>query len=301
MDLSDFQPQLALDDARIAIDRSSRRIAVRVASWGEVHSGFGEKVRIPRKVNVDAAHVGSAELADGSRIRVATLPMDTIHAPTDLSAMHAASWYENTGKAIARVRYSVDDEGIRADGVLFDDIEDATVDRVLAAAASGDWRAAAAVKRYSDFEKVPADFVGSCIVNIPGYSDTFSQSAGKRLSLVASANTIFSIDDSSNPDHDEAPEGDDVKDKDALQAGGDEGEGCGEGCTGCGCGAKKTVTLSASALEALLGDDDEAKAAAREEAQTALVAGGFMQAPAQPTQLDRVERLLVAWAFGQDD
>lgn len=403
MDLEDFQPTLALDDARIAVDRDTRRIAVRVASWDEVHSGFGEKVRIPRKVNVDAAHVGNAELADGSKIRVATLPMDTVHAPRDLASLHAAAWYENSGKGIARVRYTVDDEGIRADGVLFDDVEDAQIDRVLAASASGDWRTAAAIKRFSDFERVPADFVGSCIVNIPGYSDTFSKSAGQRMSLVASAggeqhtlvasaHSVLTIIDATDTALTAASIGiDGISDQDVrnaweelyraekkatvatpgdaccdsyswvrefyaeprkiivdventsfevpwgvaadgtivfgdrteveqlwvpkgatimgdtLTAAGDgEGEGCGEGCTNCGCGAKKDpappVTLSASALEALLGEDEDAKAKAVEEAHAALVAGGHAE-PVDPkaAQADRIESMLTAVIFSLPD
>jgi hypothetical protein len=195
--LADFSPALALEGRRINVDPETRRIAVRIARWDETHSGFGEKVRIPRRVNVDAAHVGVADLADGSNIRVATLPMDTMHAPRNLAALHAAGWYENSGKGVARVRYSVDDEGIRADGVLFDDVDDAQLDRVLAASASGDWRSAIAIKRFSDFENIPADFVGSCIVNVPGYSDTFSQSAGTKFALAASAHTILSIEEES--------------------------------------------------------------------------------------------------------
>lgn len=389
MDLEDFQPTLGLDDARIAVDRDTRRISVRVARWDETHSGFGEKVRIPRKVNVDAAHVGNAVLDDGSKIRVATLPMDTMHAPRDLGALHAAAWYENSGKGIAAVRYTADDEGIRADGILFEDVDDATIDRVLAASASGDWRAALAIKRYSDFEKVPADFVGSCIVNIPGYSDTFNNgAAGRKLSLAASAFSIVSFDDSSLTAASVGIDG--ISDQDIRNAweelwksehprpastGGDccesgayswvrefyaeprkiiveadntnlevpwgiaadgtivfgdrteveqlwvpkgatimgdtltaagEGEGCGEGCTNCGCGAKKDpappVTLSASALEALLGDDDEAKAKAVEEAHAALVAGGHAE-PVDPKarQADRIESMLTALVFAQDD
>jgi hypothetical protein len=369
--LEDFSPALALEGRRINVDTESRRIAVRIARWDETHSGFGDKVRIPRKVNVDAAHVGVADLADGSSLRVATLPMDTMHAPRNLAALHAAGWYENSGKGVARVRYSVDDEGIRADGVLFDDVDDAQLERVLAASASGDWRSAIAIKRFSDFENIPADFVGSCIVNVPGYSDTFSQSAGTKFALAASAHTILSIEEeptmhtktfgtamtaagvslddvrdayyeSSQPAQAEmvdsyvadvlvdpnvviVEEGDayysqpwtaDESGKvtlgertqvtrewvpmtaTAVTAGG-ENDGCDGTCTDCGCGAKATVTLSASAVTALLAGEatDEVKG----EVEAALVAGGHAD-PVDPRdeRIARLEGALIILAFNED-
>lgn len=185
--LLDFQPALSLDGRRVTVDSDTRRIAVRVANFGEVHSGFGPEVRVPRNANLDAAHVGTADLADGSALRVAVLPMDTAHAPANLQALHAASWYENSGKGIARGRYSIDDTGVRFDGILFDDVDSAKMDRLTAGSASGDWRSAIALKSFGDFEHAPADFVGSCIVNIGGYSDTYRQAPAERFALVASA------------------------------------------------------------------------------------------------------------------
>lgn len=261
--LADFSPALKFEGRRVAVDPGSRRIAVRVANFGETHSGFGPMVRVPRNVNVDAAHVGVAELADGSNVRVATLPMHTTHAPADLKAMHAASWYENTGTAIARGRYSIDDQGIRFDGVLYDDVDESTVDKLTASSASGDWRSAVAIKRFEDFETTPCDFVGSCVVNIPGFSDTFRQAPSERFALAASAHSIMAI----------YTEGDEMDDDQVLTAGGadsnpdgagDLAPGCTGECTGCSCqtptidvndpsaqGAD-TVTLKASALLALV-------------------------------------------------
>jgi hypothetical protein len=292
--IDDFKPGLPLDDRRINVDPETRRIAVRVARWDETHSGFGEKVRIPRKVNVDAAHVGVTELGDGVTMRVATLPMETMHAPRDLASLHAASWYENSGKGLAKVRYSVDDEGIRADGVLFDDVDDATIDRVLAASASGDWRSAMAIKRFSDFEHVPADFVGSCIVNVPGFSDTFTKATGQKFALAASAHTIVSFEDEEEDSMDE--------DETTTVTAGGEGEGCDGTCESCGCGAidqvepAPTVTLSASAVAALLAG--EATDEVRDEVQAAMVAGGLAEAPdPAAARLDRLEKLVTGLIF----
>lgn len=293
--IDDFKPSLPLVDRRINVDPDTRRIAVRVARWDETHSGFGEKVRIPRKVNVDAAHVGVTELADGITMRVATLPMETMHAPRDLASLHAASWYENSGKGLAKVRYSVDDEGIRADGVLFDDIDDATIDRVLAASASGDWRSAMAIKRFSDFEHVPADFVGSCIVNVPGFSDTFTKATGQKFALAASAHTIVSFEDE---------EEDSMDENTTVTAGGD-GEGCDGTCESCGCGAREaiepapTVTLSASAVTALLAG--EASEEVRNEVTAALVAGGLVDAPDPVAErLARIEKIVTGLVYQAD-
>lgn len=190
--IEDFQPQIDLTDRRVAVDSDTGRIAVRVAEFGEVHSN-GTGAKVPRDVNLDAAHVGTADLDDGSFLRVAKLPIHTVHAPGDLDAMHAAAWYENTGTAIARVRYSVDEFGIRADGLLFSDVDDATKERLTAGSFSGDWRFAVAVNDFPSMEHTPSDFVGSCLVNVPGFSDTFTKAAGKRLALAASGALVSSM------------------------------------------------------------------------------------------------------------
>lgn len=310
--LADFQPSLDLTGRRVKVDAESRRIAVRVASYGEVHSGFGEQVKVPRNANLDAAHVGTADLDDGSTLRVATLPMDTIHAPANLDALHAASWYEQSGKGIASGRYSSDEVGIRFDGVLFADIDDAKVERITAASASGDWRSAIALKRFSDFEHAPADFVGSCIVNIPGYSDTFRAATGRRMALAASAHTLISIEDDTMQDP--AAPTTEVLVAGAADSNPDGAAALPDGCTGecsnCVCGARPvetapvaepTVTLSAGALMSLidatgdqmLGTDELA------EAREVLTAGGFIAAPDPAAErMSMLERAVIRLAFG---
>lgn len=190
-----FEPSLPLADRRIVVDAESRRIAVRVASFDDVHSGHPGKVRFPRQVNVESAHVGIAKLSDGSDLSVAQLPMGTLHAAGGLSADEARQVYENTGRSVARVRYSVDAEGIRADGVLYDDVDEPTMDRLVASAPSGDWRTMAHLRNMEDFEGAPADFVGAAIVNLPGYSGTFAQEAARPVRLVASADSLLLIDE----------------------------------------------------------------------------------------------------------
>lgn len=185
--LAQLQPSIELGDDRVKVDADTRQIAVRVAQYGEVHSGFGPEVKVPRNANLDAAHVGNALLADGSSVKVAVLPMHTPHAPRDLNALHAASWYENSGTAVARGRYSEDDTGIRFDGVLFDSVNDDQIDRLTAGSFSGDWRSAIAIKSFGDFENTPSDFVGSCLVNIGGFSNTYRAAPAERMALVASA------------------------------------------------------------------------------------------------------------------
>lgn len=222
----DFQPTLSLAERRINVDPDSGRIAVRIARWEDAHSGLPGAVKMPRRVNVEAAHVGRARLEDGSDLAVANLPMGTVHAPQGLTAAQAAQLYENTGTSIARVRYSVDDEGIRADGLLFGDVDEQVLDRLVAAAPSGDWRALSLVRRPEDFEHTPSDFAGACLVNLPGYSDTFSQSPATPLRLVASAASMLLIDEVATPEPAEAnsPETPDGCDPAAPP------------CDGCTCG-----------------------------------------------------------------
>lgn len=275
--LADFQPTLPLDGRRVTVDPETRRIAVRVANFGEVHSGFGPEVKVPRNANLDAAHVGVADLEDGSALRVAVLPMDTLHAPADLKSLHAASWYENSGKAVARGRYSADESGIRFDGILFDDVDDSKVDRLTAGSASGDWRSAIALKSFGDFEHAPADFVGSCLVNIGGYSDTYRKAPAERFALVASAaGDLITIEDCT-VEEDRKPEGtDDPKPAEApAPAPAPQPDPTPTD--------EPKVSITASALGVLLdianssGNPDAD--AAMTEGFEALVAGGFRPAP----------------------
>lgn len=327
---SDFQPHLDLDltGRRVAVDPQTRRISVRVANLGESHSGFGEQVRVPRNANLEAAHVGVADLEDGTSLRVAVLPMDTKHAPSDLEALHAASWYEESGKGVARGRYSHDEHGVRFDGILFDDVTDAQLSRLTAGSASGDWRSAIAIKKFSDYEHTPCDFVGSCIVNIPGYSDTFRSAPASRFALVASAAgdllSIETVENDVDPNRiialtasaveelvKTAPTGN-AKDRaiEALQAG---GEPCTGGCGTCdgSCGGEKgevpegSIVLTASAAKRLLDlatadggvTPDETKDAV-DEAMNALTAGGFIEVPdPRDARIAALEQIVIQQAF----
>lgn len=229
--IDDFTPSLDLDDRRVVVDLASRRIAARIASWDDVHSGHAQKVRMPRRVNVDAAHVGTATMDDGGSIRVATLPMHTTHAGADLSAAHAAMWYENSGTGVARVRYSIDEEGIRADGLLYDDVTDEQLSRLTAGAPSGDWRAASLVRAPQDYEHADADFVGCALVNVPGFSGTFSKEARTPLRLVASATGIITFEGEQIMADAVVTEAEaEAPDEQAVP------EGCDGACSPCSCG-----------------------------------------------------------------
>lgn len=230
-----FAPTLPLTDRRINVDLKTRQIAVRIAGWQDAHSGLPGAVRMPRNVNLDAAHVGHAQLDDGSQIDVANLPMGTMHAKQGLTAAQAAAMYENTGTSVARVRYSVDDEGIRADGILYDDVDQSTIDRLVASAPSGDWRALSMVRRPEDFEHTPSDFAGACIVNIPGYSSTFSQSPATPMRLVASADSMILFDGEPVMEDEVEAEVEAAAEETPEVEG---GEACADGpaCDGCTCG-----------------------------------------------------------------
>lgn len=318
--LLDFQPHLDLSGRRVAVDPEARRIAVRVAAFGETHSGFGPEVKVPRNANLDAAHVGSADLADGSNLRVAVLPMDTAHAPANLAALHAASWYENSGKAVARGRYSSDEHGIRFDGLLFDDVDSARIDRITAASASGDWRSAIALKSFGDFEHTPADFVGSCIVNIGGYSDTYQPGDGQRLSLVASAAGDYISIEQAGDDGMKWDGTERRKKKLTADGAAELPDGCSGECTGCPCRSgggietAPTVTITAAALAALhlmascdfkdesvLAAEIERTRPAFEEARTTLVATGYLQAPdPRDARIAALEQAVIGLAFQND-
>lgn len=311
--LADLAPALDLNGRRVNVDPDSRKIAVRVARYGENHSGFGPKVPVPRNANLNAAHVGTEDLEDGSSVRVAVLPMHTPHAPRDLQALHAAAWYENSGLGIARGRYTADDEGVRFDGVLFDDVTDAQMTRLTAGSFSGDWRGAVAIKKFSDYEHVPCDFVGACLVNIGGYSDTYTPGEAQRYALVASAAGDFiSIEDANM----KIQPGEEPTTTDATITAG----GCSDGsCTTCdgSCGGEKAkqpggpddqpkVTLTASAVIDLV---EMAKSAQgfsgsplEAEVREVLVASGAIDPVAeQLARLDRLEKFAIDAVFDRAD
>lgn len=230
---SHFSPQLPLDERRINVDRESGRIAARIASWDSVYSGTS--IRVPRNINVDAAHIGDADTDEGT-IKVGVLSMDTVHAGDSLTAAQAAEWYANTGKQVAKGVYSVDDTGIRFDGVLYSDLEEAKLERLTASAPSGDWRwkAAARILKPADMEHAPSDFAGACIVSVPGFSDTYSKDARTAMSLVASAES-----DEMLLYEDESIEGGSIEvetvEDNSLTAAADP-KPCGEECDTCTCG-----------------------------------------------------------------
>lgn len=278
----DFAPVLPLDDRRINIDPATRRIAVRVASWDDVHAGSSD-VRMPRNVNLQAAHTGQAILEDGSVLKVGTLPMDTMHAPLDSSVEIAASHYENTGTSVARVVYSTDEIGIRADGVLFDDLPEEKFDRLLASAPSGDWKIKSRIRKAADIAHAAADFAGSCLVNFPGFASEYSKLPGKTFAFAASEHSILEIEDGAM----------DMTDLEATA-----GKPCGTDCTTCTCGAVESVTPDSGVLTA---------DAVAEIVRETLVASGVLEAPAPELSLeDRIAaieaaQIADAFDFGDDE
>lgn len=190
----DFEPTLDISKRRMVVE--GNRIAARIASWDDIHVGIPGSVRMPKQVNVNAAHIGVTELDDGSEIETAVLPLHTTHAAHGMDVEHAAAWYEDSGKRVARIRYSTDDIGIRADGVLFSDVSEIDIQHLKAGAPSGDWRFASLLRSADDFENTPADFAGAAIVNIAGFSDNYGNFAGKPVRLAASGDgsLIFTED-----------------------------------------------------------------------------------------------------------
>ena len=227
---SDFDPVLDISKRRMVVD--GHRIAARIASWDNIHVGIPGAGKMPKKVNVDAAHIGVTTLDDGSDLPTAVLPLHTTHAPVNTSTAHAAAWYEDSGKRVARVRYSVDEHGIRADGVLFPDVSDIDVTHLKAGAPSGDWRFASLIRSPDDMEHHPADFAGAAIVNIAGFSDTYSNFAGRPIRLAASGDGAMIFTEEKNM----------------------AGE-CDGSCETCTCGKKGAVTAAAVTPEIAVTDE----------------------------------------------
>jgi len=139
------------------------RVFGHMAPWDGCHTGFpGTCVPPPRSPsNYAGFHLGELATADGGKVAVGTLTMDTGHAGHRLSAEKAIAHYDNTGTAAAYVRAGEDQFGIWVAGTLSARLSAADAQALMASKPSGDWREV--------FRGKGRDLIGALQVNVPGF------------------------------------------------------------------------------------------------------------------------------------
>jgi hypothetical protein len=93
--------------------------------------------------------------ADGARVAVGQITLDTGHAPLGASARTAAAHYDHTGTCVADVVAGEDEHGIVFSGALRPDVTPERARRLMGSKISGDWRG--------------GELVGMLAVNVPGF------------------------------------------------------------------------------------------------------------------------------------
>lgn len=137
------------------------RVYGHIATWGTCHTGFaGKCVRAPHSHSEYAYfHLGELVTAEGERVDVGQLTLDTTHAGLELSRAQTAAHYEHTGAAIADVRAGEDAHGIWVAGALRADATAGDVRKFRGSKISGDWRSV----------NGHLELIGALAVNIPGF------------------------------------------------------------------------------------------------------------------------------------
>ena len=134
-----------------------------IGLWNSCHTAFTDRCVPPPKSPSDYAgfHLGEILTADGERVAVGTLTMDTGHADKRLGAQAAMAHYDHTGTAAAYVRATDGKHGIWVCGTLSARLDAADAQALMAAKPSGDWR--------EIFRGKGRDMLGALMVNYPGF------------------------------------------------------------------------------------------------------------------------------------
>lgn len=137
------------------------RVFGHVAAWGTCHVGMpGRCVEPPTSATGYSQFLlGEVETAEGDRVPVGNLTLDTGHAPMTASRSDARRHYDDTGTAVADVSAGEDEFGIWIAGALRPSVTPDQVRALMAAKPSGDWR---------DYNG-NLEMVGVLAVNVPGF------------------------------------------------------------------------------------------------------------------------------------
>lgn len=159
------------------------RVYGHLAAWGTCHTGKpGACVTAPHSPSgYRYFHRGELKTAEGGRIAVGVLTMNTGHAGLRMSAAATAAHYDDTGTQGAHVRVGEDAYGIWLAGAINPLLAAEDVRVLMAAPPSGDWRE---VERGEGL-----DLFAALAVNVQGFpvprARLVASAAGSELERVA--------------------------------------------------------------------------------------------------------------------
>lgn len=118
------------------------RVYGHLAPWGECHIGIqGRCQEVPKSAsNYGWFQLGTMSCAEGCKIPIGSITMDTGHADRHLSARPAAAHYDNTGSVIADIAVGEDDHGVWVAGAVRSTATPEQIKAFEASRLSGDWR-----------------------------------------------------------------------------------------------------------------------------------------------------------------
>jgi hypothetical protein len=139
------------------------RVYGHAALWPTCHTGFMGKCVQPPKSNSGYAyfHLGEVLTAEGDRVHVGKITMDTGHANIQAGAQAALSHYDNTGTTAAYVRARDGKHGIWVSGAVRPDAPAEKAAALRGSSVSGDWR--------RPRPGSPLEMIGLLAVNVPGF------------------------------------------------------------------------------------------------------------------------------------
>lgn len=158
------------------------RVYGHLAAWGECHRDVGNRscVLAPKsRKGYEPYHLGEVFTAEGDRLRVGKIVMDTRHAGINLGYTAAAIHYDNTGDEVAVVRAGEDAYGIWVAGALVPEATPAKAAKLRRSPLSGDWRAVDG----------NLELTAALAVNVPAFP-VYAMDGEDRLALVA-AGQVF--------------------------------------------------------------------------------------------------------------
>lgn len=137
------------------------RVYGHLALWDSCHVGFADRCVTPPRSAAAYRHFTTGELvtAEGDRVPVGQITMDTGHAPLAANAARAAAHYDDTGTAVADVTAGEDRWGVWIAGAVRPGVDELTLRRFMAADVSGDWRSIGGA----------LELVAVLSVNVPGF------------------------------------------------------------------------------------------------------------------------------------
>lgn len=158
-----------------------------LARFGQLHIGAsGEKVYPPKDPDglYRAFRQRTIVTAEGDKLAVGVLTMDTGHAGMGIGAQAAVEHYDHTGAIVAAITVGEDPNGpdgkgrIWLAGALLPDVTDEQRLRLMLSGVSGDWR--------QTRSRGPLELVAALAVNVPGFPVPAKEIGhGRELAVVA--------------------------------------------------------------------------------------------------------------------